>query len=194
MEEGKTVAVLMIDQSAAFDVCNHTILEAKLELEEEQNSTAQWFHSYLSDRSQCSKVEGKVSSVLNIPACSVIQGGCRSGLLYTILTCDLPDIIHQHIIKEPARYCVEDGDMATFVDDSTNYYGNKDPKIVREVTQKNFNSIEDYMTSNKHKSYGDKSHLLVLTKGEGQGGGVAAARRREAVTLQAGGNNLALTE
>ena len=152
------MAVLMIDQSAAFDVCNHTILEAKLELEEEQNSTAQWFHSYLSDRSQCSKVEGKVSSVLNIPACSVIQGGCRSGLLYTILTCDLPDIIHQHIIKEPARYCVEDGDMATFVDDSTSYYGNKDPKIVREVTQKNFNSIEDYMTSNKtQKLWGQKS-------------------------------------
>ena len=32
MEDGKTVAILMIDQSAAFDVCDHKILEAKMQL------------------------------------------------------------------------------------------------------------------------------------------------------------------
>jgi hypothetical protein len=77
--------------------------------------------------------------------------------------------------------------MATFVDDSTNYFGHKDPNVVKEVTQRNYDTIEDYMHANKLKINGDKSHLLVLTKGDGMAGGVAAARRRETVTLQAGG-------
>ena len=84
--------------------------------------------------------------------------------------------------------------MTTFVDDSTNYYGNKDPELVQRITQKNYNAIEDYMTSNKLKINGDKSHLLVLTKGDGRGGGVAAARRRERVTVQAGGKTILPSE
>ena len=32
MEDGKTVAILILDQSAAFDVCDHPILEAKLQI------------------------------------------------------------------------------------------------------------------------------------------------------------------
>ena len=192
MEEGKTVAVLMIDQSAAFDVCDHPILEAKLQLllgvADSSHPVSQWFHSYLSGRRQCTIVEGQVSRLLPLPPCSVIQGGCGAGLLYAVLTCDLPDSFHSHPTShnDPAEYCQEDGDMTTFVDDSTNYYAHEDPKVVKERTQINYNKIKDYMNSNKLKINGDKSHLMVLTRGD-RVEGVAAAERRAAVTLAAGG-------
>ena len=64
VEEGKTVAVLMIDQSAAFDVCDHPILEGKMQLllglgdnnEGKNQSVMRWIHSYLSGRTQCTIV------------------------------------------------------------------------------------------------------------------------------------------
>jgi hypothetical protein len=111
MEEGKTVAVMMIDQSAAFDVCDHPILEAKLQilfgLVNSSHPVSQWFHSYLSDKVQCTIVEGQVSPLLRLPACSVIQGVCGAGLLYAVLTCDLPDSIHAHPTShtDPPMYC-----------------------------------------------------------------------------------------
>ena len=193
MEDGKTVAILMIDQSAAFDVCDHQILEAKMQLllglKDNLHPVSRWLHSYLSGRQQCTIVEGQVSSLLRLPACSVIQGGCGAGLLYSVLTCDLPDTIHTHTTshRDPVVYCEEDGDMTTFVDDSTNYFGHKDPHVVRDVTQKNYNSINNYMNSNKLKINGDKSHLIIMTRGDRVGGGEAAAERRAVVTIEAGG-------
>ena len=198
MEEGKTVAILMIDQSAAFDICDHGILKSKLQLllglGDGTNPSAggpvmQWIQSYLSGRMQCTIVEGQMSPLLRLPACSVIQGGCGAGLLYSVLTSDLPDCIHQHDtshLKKPV-HCKEDGDMTTFVDDSTSDYGHRDPSVVKEVTQRNYNATEEYMNSNKLKINGDKSHLVVLTKGDSVAGGAAAALRREVVTLEAGG-------
>ena len=196
MEEGKTVAVLMIDQSAAFDVSDHRILEDKLQLllglgdvGVTGGPVMQWFCSYLSGRAQCTIVEGQISPLLRLPACSVIQGGCGAGLLYSVLTSDLPDCIHPHATTnfETPTHCRKDGDMATFVDDSTSYFGHADPLVVKEVTQRNYNATENYMHSNKLKINGEKSHLLVLTKGDSVAGGAAAAQRREVVTLEAGG-------
>ena len=198
MEEGKTVAVLMIDQSAAFDVSDHTIMLAKLQLilglGDGTNPmmgglVMKWFNSYLSDRVHCTIVEGQMSPLLQLPACSVIQGGCGAELLYDVLTSDLPDCIHQHPRRnfDVPTYCNTDGDMTTFVDDSTSYFGHKDPQVVKDVTQQNFNATEEYMNCNKLKINGDKSHLLVLTKGDSVAGGVAAAQRRETVTIKAGG-------
>ena len=205
MEEGKTVAVLMIDQSAAFDVCDHEILKAKLQLlfglgdgtnTKDGGPVMQWFNSYLSGRVQCTTVEGQMSPLLRLPACSVIQGGCGAGLLYSVLTSDLPDCIHQHQLShfDTPVHCNEDGDMTTFVDDSTSYYGHTDPMKVKEVTQRNYNATEEYMNANKLKINGEKSHLIVLTKGDNVAGGLAAAQRREMITLEAGGKLISGSE
>ena len=204
VEEGKTVAVLMIDQSAAFDVCDHPILEGKMQLllglgdnnEGKNQPVMRWIHSYLSARTQCTIVEGQVSPLLRLPACSVIQGGCGVGLLYAVMTSDLAHSIHSHPVTqtEPAAYCEKDGDMTTFVDDSTSYFGHKNALKVKEVTQRNYDLIEDYMNSNLLKINGDKSHLIVLTKGNGVAGGVAAAGRRAQVSLVAGGKVIQASE
>ena len=100
----------MIDQSAAFDLCDHQILVQKLKLDQ---NYACWMESYLTGRSQSTLVDGHMSSEVKLPPCSVIQGGIGSGILYLVYTNDLPDVIHTHPVdyKEPLVHCREDGSM-----------------------------------------------------------------------------------
>ena len=192
LEDGKIIAVTMVDQSAAFDVCDHKIILKKLKLLGLLD--VQWMASYLSGRSQSSAIGAALSAPLPLPSASVVQGGVGSGILYNVMTCDLPDIIHtghQVSLLDTEHHCHEDGDMVTFVDDATSSYGHKDPAILTEVIQKNFTAIKTYMNANKLKVNGDKTHLLVMTNS--RGGvvhGQEAAARRAAVALTAGGENI----
>ena len=52
VEQGSMVGVLLCDQSAAFDLCDHYLLVEKLKLMGVDNSAAAWFSSYLSGRKQ----------------------------------------------------------------------------------------------------------------------------------------------
>ena len=93
MEEGKVVGVMMIDQSAAFDLCDHHLLVEKLKLMGIDDKAACWMDSYLQGRSQSTLIDGHLSSPLKMPPCSVIQGGIGSGLLYLVYTNELPDVM-----------------------------------------------------------------------------------------------------
>jgi hypothetical protein len=196
LEDGKIVAATLVDQSAAFDVCDHSILLDKLSLL--GMTDVEWVSSYLSGRSQSVAIGAALSPPLDLPAASVVQGGVGSGILYNIMTCDLPDIIHtNHVVsmEDTSHHCAEDGDLVTFVDDATSYFAHEDPAEVTRVTQKNMDAIEEYMHANKLKVNGDKTHLLVIAKSSGgEVRGREAAERRAAVALVAGGENIKQSE
>ena len=58
VEQGKMVGVLLCDQSAAFDLCDHFLLIEKLKLMGVQEVAIDWFRSYLSKRKQSCMVVG----------------------------------------------------------------------------------------------------------------------------------------
>ena len=94
-------------------------------------------------------------------------------------------------LHDTEKHCQEDGDMSTFVDDATSYYGHKDTDIVTRVTEKNYIAIEQYMNANKLKINGIKTHLLVLSKSSGgETHGREAAERHAEVTLRASGEEI----
>ena len=74
MEEGKMVGVLICDQSAAFDLCDHYLLVEKLKLMGVEDEAAGWIWSYLSGRKQSCFVDGQLSSAIDLLACGVPQG------------------------------------------------------------------------------------------------------------------------
>ena len=127
---------------------------------------------------------------MSFPPASVVG----SGILYNVMTCDLPDTVrteHEVSLEDKIHHCKEDGDMVTFVDNATCYFGHRDPAEVTRVINKNFTAIENYMHANKLKINSDKTHLLVMAK---SGGGEVRSRealaKRSAVTLSAGGENI----
>ena len=190
MEEGKLVGVLMINQSAAFDLCDHEILVEKLKLLGVQQNAACWMESYLDGRSQSTLIDGHMSSEVKLPPCSVIQGGIGSGILYLVYTNDLPDVIHSHPVnyKDPQVHCKEDGSMVNFVDDGTAYVADKKPEVVSQKLTNHYSLIEEYMHSNKLVINSDKSHLIVMA-----GRGAISAKRME-VQVKAGQDTIEQSE
>ena len=166
MEAGKIIGVTLYDQSAAFDVCSHSILIEKLKILGLEETALEWMTNYLSGRNQSVLVDGYLSAPIDLPPCSVVQGGVGSGILYLCFTVDLPDTTHNHPVdnKEPEVHCEEDGDMVTFVDDATHYVADEDAEKVTKKISEKFLDIEKYMNEIKLVINGDKSHLVVLSK------------------------------
>ena len=110
VEVDKMVGVLLCDQSAAFDLCDHNILVQKLRLMGVEDSAAAWILSYLSDRKQSCFIDGHLSSAISLFSCGVPQGSIGGPLLWLCFTCDQPDVIHDHPVdgQDLHRGCFHD--------------------------------------------------------------------------------------
>ena len=75
LEEDKIVGVLFCDQSAAFDLCDHSILVEKLKIMGVETEALDWIRSYLSDRKQSCFVDGELSTPLKLFECGVPHTG-----------------------------------------------------------------------------------------------------------------------
>ena len=84
-ENDEITAVVICDQSAAFDVCDGEILLSKLQIYGLQDGALAWINSYLSNREQMVYIEGALSECKKLDKVGVPQGGTLSPLLYLSL-------------------------------------------------------------------------------------------------------------
>ena len=75
--------VMMTDLSAAYDLWDHQLGLQKAQLLGLTDSACSWLSSYISGRSQCTVVDGFISSALKLPAYSVPQGSVEAPLLFS---------------------------------------------------------------------------------------------------------------
>jgi len=81
LDKGSTVALMMLDRSAAIDVIDHDMLQKRLEFAFGISGQAlKWFSSYMQDRSQCVCVGKVVCKTLPV-VCGVPQGSVLGPLL-----------------------------------------------------------------------------------------------------------------
>ena len=167
VNDGKLVGVLVCDQSAAFDLCDHFLLIEKLRLMGLEESALSWVRSYLSDRQQSCYVDGHISAPLSLLECGVPQGSIGGPLLWLCFTCDQPDVVHDHAVdaQEAHHGCdqpVECGEMVGYVDDGAFTYSHRDPAVLSQVLTRKYKMLEDWLSSNKLVVNQDKTHLLVM--------------------------------
>ena len=195
MEGNKMVGVLFCDQSAAFDLCDHTILLDKLELMGVDQGSLAWIKSYLSNRTQSCFVDGELSTPLKLLECGVPQGSIGGPLLWLCFTCDQPDVVHNHEIdgQDLHRGCQvqqlgaeEDelageacGELVGYVDDGAYSFSHADPKVLSEVLTEKYNQLEEWMNNNRLVINPEKTHLMVI-------GSDKTARSRQQVNIMAG--------
>jgi hypothetical protein len=168
-DRGEYSSVCFLDLSAAFDVVDHDLLLGKLEVYGFDENSVKWMGSYLKGRKQVVYVDGSLSGRLEIEA-GVPQGSILGPLMYIIFTNDLPEIIHEHApnpISEPENSkfnvnCTICGTISCYADDSTFSCAGKDSMEMSVFTSEKYLKMADYMTSNKLKLNGDKTHLMVM--------------------------------
>ena len=200
-ESGKMVGVLICDQSAAFDLCDHYLLVEKLKLLGMEDTAAAWVWSYLSGRQHSCFIDGPLSSPLGLLSCGVPQGSIGGPLLWLCFTCDQPDAVHEHHVvgQDPHRGCglpTEDqvpggqgdcGDMIGYVDDGAYSYAHSDPATLSEVLTRKYGLLEEWINANRLVINADKTHLLVL-------GPKKISNKRNLVSIQAGPYQIKPTE
>ena len=84
MERGEVMGIVTLDQSAAFDVIEHCILDRKLKLYGFDPHALGWFRSYLRNRSQYVALETSESEEKVVGPFACPQGSCLGPLLFLV--------------------------------------------------------------------------------------------------------------
>ena len=199
VEDGKMVGVLFCDQSAEFDLCDHTIRIKKRRLIGLEADALSWIRSYLSNKKRSCFVDWELSYALNIFDCGVPQGSVGGPLIWLCFTCDQPDVVHDHPVdgQDLHRGCqahaegqvdqAECGELVGYVDDGAYSFAHSDPTVLSRVLTEKYNVLEDWMNNNKLVINPDKTHMMVI-------GTKKSAQLRQQVSMTAGGFCIKPTE
>ena len=96
IDEHRSVVLLLLDLSAAFDTVDHYILLERLtSCFGIKNSALTWFASYLQNRHQFVSVKGHTSNDFEL-CYGLPQGSVLGPLLYLLYTYPLGDIVRSH--------------------------------------------------------------------------------------------------
>ena len=148
-EQAKLSAVLLLDQSAAYDLLDHSIFLEKLKAYNFDDNSVLWFKSYLSGRSQIVQVESKLSKKQSVGDHAAPQGSILAGLIFIIYSNDFPlNSVH--------------GESVVYVDDNTDIVSSAQPSTLQSKLQMKADDSVSWLKDNRMCVAGSKSKLLVV--------------------------------
>ena len=145
--------LLLLDLSAAFDTVNHSLLLSRLKNSFGITGTVlQWFHSYLSGRSQFIGINDTKSSVRDLTV-GVQQGSVLGPILYLLYTAPLAEIVRSHGL-----------DYHFYADDTQLYISFKDcdVDVSRLRVEICLSDICHWMDVNELKLNHDKTEIMLI--------------------------------
>ena len=150
VDKGKYFGALLTDLSKAFDCISHELILAKLHAYGFSLRALRLIHSYLTNRKQRTKVNGKYSS-WEVILFGVPQGSILGPLLFNIFLCDL-----FLIVKETS--------FASYADDNTPYVRAENlDKIIKSLEKVSIKLFQ-WFSDDQMKANHDICHLLVSGK------------------------------
>ena len=156
-------ALITLDKSAAFDVIPHELLEKKMKHIGFNEHSLKLMMSYLRNRKQFIKLNGKESDILLTGENSVSQGSVLSGLLYLIFTLDMHYRTHPMKHSNHSEYSkCKNIYMNTFVDDVYSIIESTDKEIWNKV-EKYIRIMNQYYIDNRLQINVTKTNVMIIT-------------------------------
>ena len=134
LDRKQYVGVLFLDVSKAFDTVNHPHLLAKLQSLGLDTPTLAWFHSYLSDRCQVTRVEDSYSSP-GYTSSGVPRGSVLGPTLFSVFINNLPSVL-------PPDCTV------LFADDTTIFLTGSNHQLLNDALQSCLQKANTWMVQN----------------------------------------------
>ena len=157
IDNQKSVVLVLLDLSAAFDTVDHSLLLARLSTRFGICDQAlDWFRSYLSDRTQYVRIQDVSSEVHALPY-GVPQGSVLGPLLYSLYTSPLGDIARSHGLS-----------YHFYADDTQLYlsFETSSPEDLSTCTSALEDCVKDidlWMLNNKLKLNSGKTEIIVFS-------------------------------
>ncbi|KAJ1127387.1 hypothetical protein NDU88_005789 [Pleurodeles waltl] len=151
MDNGETVALILLDLSAAFDTVCHRTLITRLRSTGIQGQALDWIASFLSNRSQRVYLPPFCSEPTEI-ICSVPQGSSLSPTLFNVYMSPLANIVRKHDIIN-----------TSYADDTQLILSlTKDPASAKTNLQEGMKDVADWMRLSRLKLNSEKTEVLIL--------------------------------
>ena len=148
INKGHTSLVAFIDLQKAFDTVDTKILLLKLYEAGIRDSTGNWCKSYLTNRSQRTLANGRVSGVLPV-TCGVLQGSVLGPLLFLVFINDLQQALSNCRVK-------------LYADDSVLYHSGVNVAETAQLLQTSLREFGHWCRVNKLTINAKKSKLMVF--------------------------------
>ena len=134
----EVMGCVYIDYQKAFDTINNEILFSKLHLYGFSKKCINWFKSYLTGRTQCTKCNMNYISSSQPVSLGVPQGSTLGPLLFIIYVNDICHIDQMYDVK-----------IKMYADDTVIYTSGKNMKDVQNTLQLCSNYVQNWCTNNR---------------------------------------------
>ena len=150
-EAKKLSATLLVDQTAAFDLVDHSMLLGKLEAYGSTANTSRWFSSYLAGRGFRVEVETSRSRKVVLGPYGVPQGSVLGSTIFVISKNDLPAATPE----------TDDQQTIAYVDDTSEQAAAETPEDLMNIMQVRADNVAQWLADNRMIIAPTKTKLLV---------------------------------
>jgi hypothetical protein len=155
LDQGHSVALILLDLSAAFDTLQHNTLLRRLQQTHGiVDSALEWMKSYFCDRTQAVAINSCVSNNV-VLSCGVPQGSVVGPLGYSLYTLPLGAILRKHHMQ-----------FAIYADDTQCYTvlkANADWNDVSTRISLCYDEIHQWMSNNHLKLNDEKTEFIFFS-------------------------------
>jgi exonuclease III len=169
-DQGESTAMLLWDLSAAFDTLDHDIFLEKLKIYGFDQTSRNWFQSFLTGRKQAVYVGEASSSIKTMPWGSP-QGAILSPLIFTIFMADI-------------ELWVSQTQILGYADDTSSYVSDKKMSNACRKLEEDSENILKFMEANYLIANPSKTKLMIFTK----------EKRENKITLKIGNTSIEETK